>query len=92
MRDIGCQITEYMQQFNSPDCLVKSPVIAVNHKDEALSVLEVMSPQRTDFVLTTHIPDSETDVLVFNSLNVKPWKTILRARSWICLHFCTHRW
>ena len=48
------------------------PVIAVNHKDESLSVLEVMSPQRTDFVLTTHIPDCETDVLVFHSLNVKP--------------------
>ena len=63
-----------MQQCNgnSHDGLVTSPVIAVNHKDEALRVLEVMSPQRTDFVLTAHVPDSETDVLVFNSLDVEP--------------------
>jgi len=31
-----------------------------------------MSPQGSDFVLTTHVPDSETDVLVFNSLDVEP--------------------
>ena len=55
-----------------PNLLGTSPVIAVNHKDEALRVLEVMSPQRTDFVLTAHVPDSETDVLVFNSLDVEP--------------------
>ena len=51
---------------------MSSPVIAVDHEDEALSVLEVMSPQGSDFVLTTHVPDSETDVLVFNSLHIEP--------------------
>ena len=47
-------------------------VLAVHHKDESLGVLEVMPPQGTDLVLTADIPDSETDVLVFNSLHVEP--------------------
>jgi hypothetical protein len=46
-------------------------VIAVNHEDDTLSVLEVMSPQRSDFVLSTHIPNSELDVLVLYSLNIE---------------------
>jgi hypothetical protein len=46
-------------------------VIAVNHKDDTLSVLEVMPPQRSDFVLSTHIPNSELDVLVLYSLNIE---------------------
>lgn len=36
-----------------------------------LSVLEVVAPQRPDFVLTTHIPHCEADVLVFYSFNIK---------------------
>jgi hypothetical protein len=46
-------------------------VIAVNHKDDTLRVLEVMSPQRSDFVLSTHIPNGELDILVFNGLNIE---------------------
>lgn len=39
-----------------------------------LSVLEVMAPQRSDFVLTAHVPHREADVLVFYSFNVKTCK------------------
>jgi len=46
-------------------------VIAVNDEDDALGVLEVMSPQRSDLVLSTNIPYCELDVLVFDSLNVE---------------------
>jgi len=48
------------------------PVVAVHHEDESLGVLEVMSPQRTDLVLTADVPHGETDVLVFNSLDIEP--------------------
>lgn len=46
-------------------------IIAVNNEDDALSVLEVMSPQRSDLVLSTDIPYSELNVLIFDSLNVE---------------------
>merc|ERR1719508_34174 len=39
---------------------------------ESLGVLEVMSPQGTDLILTAHIPHGETNVLVFNCLHVEP--------------------
>ena len=47
-------------------------VVAVHHEDESLSVLEVMSPQRSDLVLTAHVPHCEADVLVLHSLHVEP--------------------
>lgn len=46
-------------------------VIAVDDEDYTLSVLEVVSPQRTDLVLTTNVPDGELDVLIFDSLDVE---------------------
>jgi hypothetical protein len=48
-------------------------IIAVNDENDALSVLEVMSPKRSDLVLTTDIPDSELDVLIVDSLDVKAY-------------------
>lgn len=39
-----------------------------------LCVLKVVSPKWSDFVLTTNIPNCETDVLVFDCLNIEPWK------------------
>ena len=66
---------------------MSSPVIAVDHEDEALSVLEVMSPQGSDFVLTTHVPDGETDVLVFNSLDVEPFKRECKRQLSIIVKF-----
>ena len=64
-----------------------SPVVTVHHKDETLGVLEVMSPQRTDLVLTAHIPHSKTDVFVFNCLNVESCKMLKSYRSAYC-HCC----
>ena len=34
--------------------------------------LKVMSPERSDLVLTAHIPDGEADVLVLNGLHIEP--------------------
>lgn len=36
-----------------------------------LSVLEVMAPERSDFVLTADVPNREADVLVFHCLDVE---------------------
>ena len=46
-------------------------IVAINNEDDTLGVLEVMSPQRSDLVLSSNIPYSELNVLVFDSLNVK---------------------
>jgi hypothetical protein len=46
-------------------------VVAVNHENDALGVLEIVSPQRSNFVLSTHVPNSELDVLVFYRLNIE---------------------
>lgn len=39
-----------------------------------LCILEVMTPQRPDFILTADVPDSEADVFVFYSFYIKAWK------------------
>mmetsp|Transcript_16073 Transcript_16073/g.26848 ORF Transcript_16073/g.26848 Transcript_16073/m.26848 type:complete len:253 (+) Transcript_16073:59-817(+) len=46
-------------------------VVRIDNKDQSLSVLVVVTPQRTDLILTTDIPNCERDVLVFNSFNVE---------------------
>ena len=46
-------------------------IIAVNNEDDALSVLEVVSPQRPDLILSTDVPHRELNVLVFDSLDVE---------------------
>lgn len=46
-------------------------VITVDNKDNTLGVLEIMSPQRSDLVLSTHIPYCELNVLVFDSLDIE---------------------
>lgn len=47
------------------------PIVRVDHEDEALRVLEVVSPQRADLVLATHVPHGERDVLVLDRLDVE---------------------
>ena len=55
-----------------------------------LCVLEIVTPQRADLVLTSHIPHREADVLVLDSLHVeacaKTFRTEfqLRPRSERC--------
>jgi serine/threonine protein phosphatase PrpC len=43
----------------------------VNDEDQALGAREVVSPQRTDLVLTADIPDVEFGVLVCDGLDVE---------------------
>ena len=38
-----------------------------------LCVEEVVSPQRSDLVLTTDVPHCETDILVFDRLHIEPY-------------------
>lgn len=42
-----------------------------------LRILEVMSPQGSDLVLATHIPNSKTDIFIVYSLHIETftWKT-----------------
>ena len=46
-------------------------VVRIHDEDQPLCVLKVVPPKRSDFVLTTHIPDCEADVLVFDRFDVK---------------------
>jgi len=46
-------------------------IVAVDNEDDTLRVLEVMSPQGSDLVLSTNIPYGELNVLVLDSLNVE---------------------
>jgi len=46
-------------------------IVGVDDKDEALCVLKVVPPERSDLVLTSDVPHSERDVLVFHSLYVE---------------------
>lgn len=48
-------------------------IVGVNDEDNTLSVLEVVSPQRTNLVLTTDIPHGELNVLVLYSLDIEAW-------------------
>ena len=46
-------------------------IVTIDNKNDALGVLEVMSPQRSDLVLTTDVPDCKLNVLVFDGLDVE---------------------
>ncbi len=46
-------------------------IVAVDDEDDSLGVLEVVSPEGTDLVLTTDIPDGELNVLVLDGLDVE---------------------
>ena len=43
----------------------------VHHVDESVRVVVVVAPQLPDFVLSSHVPHSKLDVLVFHALNVE---------------------
>ena len=73
------------------------PVVGINNEDDTLSVLEVVAPQRPNFVLSSNIPDCELDILVLDCLNVEAWTWVSRcacvgeriSRRW---HGQTNRW
>jgi hypothetical protein len=46
-------------------------VVGVDDEDDTLCVLEVVSPERSDAVLTTNVPHGELDVLVFYGFDVE---------------------
>jgi hypothetical protein len=46
-------------------------IVGVDDEDDTLGVLEVMSPERTNLVLSTDIPHGELNVLVLDSLDVE---------------------
>lgn len=46
-------------------------IVAINNEDDALRILEVMPPERSDLILSTDIPHGKLDVFVFNSLYVE---------------------
>lgn len=48
-------------------------IVAVDHEDDTLRVLEVVPPERSDLVLPTDIPHGELDVLVLDGLDVEAW-------------------
>merc|ERR1719354_453547 len=53
-------------------CLTNTiSIVRINNENQSLGVLEVVSPQRTDFVLTADIPDGEGDVFVFHGFNIE---------------------
>ena len=56
-------------------------IVAVDDEDDTLGVLEVMSPEGTDLVLTTDIPDGELDVLVLDGLDVETCRQALKSAS-----------
>ena len=46
-------------------------IVGINHENQALSVLVVMSPQRPDLVLSSDIPHGEADILILDCLHVE---------------------
>jgi len=53
-------------------CLVDAlAVLAINDENETLRARVIVSPQRSNLVLTSDIPDVEFDILVCNSLHVE---------------------
>lgn len=46
-------------------------IVAVDDEDDALGVLEVVSPERADLVLPAHVPDGELDVLVLDCFDIE---------------------
>lgn len=56
-------------------------IVAINDEDDALGVLEVVSPQRSDLVLSTDVPHGELDVLVLDSLNVEAFSPLVSNSS-----------
>lgn len=56
-------------------------IVAVDDEDDTLGVLEVMPPQRSDLVLSTHVPHGELDVLVLDRLDVEACIASLSVRT-----------
>merc|ERR1740124_469232 len=60
-------------------CVNTVRVVRIYHEDKPLCVLIVVSPEWTDLILTTYIPDGKRDILVLHRLDVK-------TNGWDCCH------
>lgn len=67
-------------------------IVGIDDEDDTLGVLEVMSPQRTDLVLSTNIPYSELDVLVLDRLDVETWTDQLPRRGICRVRVLIRKW
>jgi hypothetical protein len=61
------------KRAGSETLYIISPIVAVDHKDEPLCVLKVVSPEWSNFVLTTNVPDCKADVLVLHCLHIETY-------------------
>lgn len=53
-------------------CFVDSlSVLTVDDENKALGASVIVSPQRTDLVLTSNVPNVELDILVCDRLDIK---------------------
>jgi hypothetical protein len=48
-------------------------IVAVDNENDTLGVLEVMSPQRANLILSSNIPYCELNILVLNSLDIETY-------------------
>merc|ERR1711991_808932 len=46
-------------------------IVGIDNENQALCILIVVSPQRSDLILSSYIPYSEANILVLDSLNVE---------------------
>merc|ERR1719274_355365 len=46
-------------------------IVGINNENQSLCILIVVSPQRSDLILSSYIPHSEANILVLNSLDVE---------------------
>ena len=54
-------------------------VLTVHHVNEAICVVEVMSPQWSQLFLPAHIPDCEEDILVLHLLNIETCREYVKV-------------
>jgi len=67
-------------------------IVAVDDEDDTLGVLEVMSPEWADLVLSSDIPYGELDVLVLDGLDIEAYVMVYQYSAavvigiWLSLH------
>lgn len=71
-------LVQHTLQFLTSLCHAVA-VVAVDNKDDTLSVLEIMPPQWSDFVLSTNIPHGKLNVFVLDSLNIESYSESILA-------------
>lgn len=62
-------------------------IVAIDDENDALGVLEVMPPQRSDLVLSSDIPHGELNVLVFHGLNVEALSIVTVSQGFSCRRY-----